>query len=81
MISERNQEIVDIINRAVAKAAEGLADGAFSNPERVVTNIAELCNVARYFKGDVPLRAPGETVESDSSWLPVSNVPPEELAF
>ena len=64
MISERNQEIVDIINRAVAKAAEGLADGAFKDPQRAVEAVANLCNVARYFKGDAPLRAPGEAVES-----------------
>lgn len=58
-----NQEIIDTINSAIEKAAGGLADGAFKNPGRVVDSIADLCNRVRYFKGEEPLRANGETVE------------------
>jgi hypothetical protein len=62
-----NQEIVDTLNSAIAKAATILADGGFKNPERAVVSIAELCNTVRAIKGEEPLREPGETVEPTAS--------------
>ena len=59
-----NQEIIDTLNSAISKAATILADDRFKNPERAVASIVELCNTVRAMKGEEPLRAPGETVES-----------------